>query len=174
SNVADAEVSSVARVGDELVHASIFVDSTSAGMVGPDIAWPSQPARTELSSYTFYVSQDLDFETLQQIYVPKWNVVNDSALDDAELHAMDYKQLFAEFNVGAVRQTCLSAEVRLRSEHNYMERKKFENRCQRHADLLKEKDVEIASLKAQLSPKEAEAAEAIRLHGQVSIAEATE
>ncbi|GKA64007.1 hypothetical protein Tco_0763613 [Tanacetum coccineum] len=161
SNAADAEVSSVARVGDELVYASIFVDSTFAGMVGPDIAWPSQPARTELSSYTFYVSQDLDFETLQQIYVPKWNVVNDSALDDAE------------FNVGAVCQTYLSTEVRLWSEHNYMEKKKFENRFQRQADLLKEKDAEITSLKAQLSPKEAETAEAIRLRGQVSIAEAT-
>ncbi|GJT55423.1 hypothetical protein Tco_0990477 [Tanacetum coccineum] len=39
---------------------------------------------------------------------------------------------------------------------------------------LKEKDVEIASLKSLLSLKEAEAAEAIRLHGQVSIVEAAE
>ncbi|GJR76806.1 hypothetical protein Tco_0089171 [Tanacetum coccineum] len=62
---------------------------------------------------------------------------------------MDYDQLFAEFNVGAARQTCLRAEVRLRSEHNFRERKKFERKCARQADLLKEKDIEIANLKAQ-------------------------
>ncbi|GJW02227.1 hypothetical protein Tco_1561083 [Tanacetum coccineum] len=91
-------------------------------------------------------------ETLQQIYVPKWNVINDSALDDPEvcrsvidqlapprffsqLRGMNYDQLFAELKVGAARQTCLSAE---------------------------------------LSPKEAEAAEAIRLRSQVSVVEAAE
>nr|GFA37412.1 hypothetical protein [Tanacetum cinerariifolium] len=69
-----------------------------------------------------------DFASSSVIYVPKWNVINDSALDDPEvcrnminqlapsgffsqLRGMDYDQLFAEFNVGAARQTCLSAEV---------------------------------------------------------------
>ncbi|GJX94115.1 hypothetical protein Tco_0348701 [Tanacetum coccineum] len=33
-----------------------------------------------------------------------------------------------------------SAEVRLRSEHNYKERKKFKRKCNRQADLLREKD----------------------------------
>ncbi|GKC75335.1 hypothetical protein Tco_1126109 [Tanacetum coccineum] len=37
--------------------------------------------------------------------------------------------LFAEFNVGAARQTCLGAEVRMRSEHNIREMKRFERRC---------------------------------------------
>ncbi|GJV84800.1 hypothetical protein Tco_1524698 [Tanacetum coccineum] len=118
------------------------------------------------------------------------NVINDSALDDPEvcrskidqlaspgffsqLHGMDYDQLFTEFNVGAARQTCLCVEVRLRSEHNYRGRKKFERKCQRQTDLLKEKDAEIASLKAQLSLKEAEATKAIHLRGQVSVAETT-
>ncbi|GKD58560.1 hypothetical protein Tco_1296069, partial [Tanacetum coccineum] len=150
--VDDISSVSVPRVGDELVYASIFMDFTSTGTVGPDITGPSRPVRTELSSDTFYVSQDMDFKTLQQIYVPKWDVVNDYALDDVEVYrsmvdqlaphrffsqlcAMDYEQLFAEFNVGAARQTCLSAK---------------------------------------LSLKETEAAEAIRLSGQVSIVEATE
>ncbi|GJX17001.1 hypothetical protein Tco_0217833 [Tanacetum coccineum] len=118
----------------------------------------------------------MDSETLQQIYVPKWNVINDYVLDDPEvcrsmtdqlappeffsqLRGMDCEQLFVEFNVGAARQTYLSAEVRLRSEYNYRERKKFERKCQRHTDLLKEKDAKIASLKARLSLKEAEATE---------------
>ncbi|GJU64639.1 hypothetical protein Tco_1246474 [Tanacetum coccineum] len=129
SNVADAEVSSVAMAGDELVQAIIFVKSTSTGT----------------------------------IYVPNWDVVNDSVLDDAEVCRSMVDQLAPP-----------SAEVRLRSEHNYRERKKFESRCQRQTNLLREKDVEIASLKAQLVLKEAEAAEAIRLRGQVSVVEAAE
>nr|GEX74442.1 hypothetical protein [Tanacetum cinerariifolium] len=95
------------------------------------------------------------------------NVINDPALDDPEvchsmidqlappwffsqLRGMDYDQLYAEFNVGAACQTCLSAKVRLRSEHNFRERKKFERKSNRQADLLKEKDSKIANLKAQL------------------------
>ncbi|GJQ98213.1 hypothetical protein Tco_0009352 [Tanacetum coccineum] len=92
----------------------------------------------------------------------------------SQLHDMDYDQLFVEFNIGAARQTCLSSEVRLRSEHNYMERKKFERRCVRQTDLLKDRDIKIASLKAQLSLKEAEATEAIRLCDQVSVIKAAE
>nr|GFB66787.1 hypothetical protein [Tanacetum cinerariifolium] len=56
------------------------------------------------------------------------NVINDYSLDDPE--------------------TCLSAEVRLRSEHTFRERKKFERKCAKHTDLLKEKDAEITSSKS--------------------------
>ncbi|GJY14906.1 hypothetical protein Tco_0385328 [Tanacetum coccineum] len=55
-----------------------------------------------------------------------------------------------------------------RSKHNYTVRKKFERRCARLIDLLREKDVEVANLKAHLSLKEAEAAKAIRLRGQIA------
>nr|GEV43085.1 hypothetical protein [Tanacetum cinerariifolium] len=151
--VADTSSFLVPRAGEVPVHASIFADSTSAGTVGPDIVGPSQPAGTELSADTFYVSQDMDSEMLHQIYVPKWNVVNESALVDpdvchslvdqlaprvlfSQLCSMEYEHLFAEFNVGATRQTCLGAE---------------------------ERDAEVASLKEQLSFKEAEAAKVIRL-----------
>nr|GEV17051.1 hypothetical protein [Tanacetum cinerariifolium] len=54
--------------GIELVHASIFVDSASIGEVRQDVTGPSKPARTKLSADTFYVSQEMDSETLQQIY----------------------------------------------------------------------------------------------------------
>nr|GEW22999.1 hypothetical protein [Tanacetum cinerariifolium] len=33
-------------------------------------------------SYSFYAYQDLDSETLHNIYIPKWKVANDSVLDD--------------------------------------------------------------------------------------------
>nr|GEY52777.1 hypothetical protein [Tanacetum cinerariifolium] len=89
----------------------------------------------------------------------------------ATTYCLDYEQLFAKFNVGVARQACLCAKVRLRSEHNYTEMKKFERRCVRLTVLLKDRDAKVASLKAQLSLKEAEAAEAIQLHaleGQVA------
>nr|GEU71912.1 transposase (putative), gypsy type [Tanacetum cinerariifolium] len=77
-------------------------------------------------------------------------------------------ELFVEFNVRVARQACFSTLVRLRPEHNYEERKKFERRCARMIGLLREKDVEVANLKAQLFVKEAKAAEAIRLRSQDS------
>ncbi|GKC05735.1 hypothetical protein Tco_0997345 [Tanacetum coccineum] len=91
-----------------------------------------------------------------------------------KLRGMDYDQLFAEFNVGAARQTCLGVEVRMQIEHILREKKKLEGRCNRQADFLKERDVEIANLKAQLSLKEDEVTEAIHLRSQVAIVEATE
>ncbi|GJT20072.1 hypothetical protein Tco_0878778 [Tanacetum coccineum] len=126
-----------------------------------------------------------------QICIPKWNVTNDSALDDpdifrsvidhfappalfSQLRSMDYEQLFAEFNVRTAHQSCLGFEVRLRLEHELRGRKKFKDKCAMQAGWLKERDTKIASLKAQLSLKEAEAGEAIRLRGQVAIVEVTE
>ncbi|GKB04552.1 hypothetical protein Tco_0832695 [Tanacetum coccineum] len=68
----------------------------------------------------------------------------------SQLRGMDYDQLFAEFNVGTAHQMCLTAKVR-------------------QADLLKEKDAQIANLKAQLSLKEAEVRRAILFSPQVFI-----
>ncbi|GJT04604.1 hypothetical protein Tco_0839066 [Tanacetum coccineum] len=164
--IAGAISALVSGVGDEPVSRTIFRDYASPSTAEADVAGPSQPVGADTSTDTFLVSQDLDFETLQQIYVPKWNVINDSALDDPKV--------CRKFNVGIARQAYLSAKVRLRSEHNYTERKKFERRCVRLTGLLKAKDAEVASLKAQLSLKEAEAAEAIRLCCQIATVEATE
>ncbi|GJV59950.1 hypothetical protein Tco_1466050 [Tanacetum coccineum] len=87
---------------------------------------------------------------------------------------MDYEQLLAEFNVGTARQVCFSAEIRMRLEHELRGRQRFDRKCVMQANWLKERGAEIASLKAQLSLKEAEAAEAIRLRGQVAVVEAAE
>ncbi|GJQ95573.1 hypothetical protein Tco_0006712 [Tanacetum coccineum] len=153
--VAAASSIPVPRAGDEPVHASIFADSTFAGMVGPDIAGPSQPAGMELSTDTFYSALD-DPDVCR-------NLVDKLAppVLFSQLHGMDYDQLFAKFNVGVARHTCLGVEVRMRTEHILREKKKLEGRCSRQADLLKERDVEIVSLRAQLALKEAEAAEAM-------------
>ncbi|GKC13053.1 hypothetical protein Tco_1009835, partial [Tanacetum coccineum] len=59
-------------------------------------------------------------------------------------------------------------------QHEFKGRKKFEGKCVVQAGWLMERDAEIASLKAQLSLKEAEAAEVIYLCGQVATVEAAE
>ncbi|GKG23472.1 hypothetical protein Tco_0391508, partial [Tanacetum coccineum] len=79
---------------------------------------------------------------------------------------MDYDQLLVKFNAGAARQTCLSSKVSLRLEHDLRDKKKLVGKRAMQTGLLKEKDAKIASLKAQLSQKEAKAVKAIRLRGQ--------
>nr|GEV33700.1 hypothetical protein [Tanacetum cinerariifolium] len=98
------------------VYQSPFTNSTSIGTVGPNIAGPSNLVGTKFYTDAFYVSQEIDSETLRQIYVPKCNMVNESVLDDPDI---------------AARQTCVVAEVRMWSEHNLRERKRFERRCVR-------------------------------------------
>nr|GEZ92303.1 hypothetical protein [Tanacetum cinerariifolium] len=187
--IVDATFASTPRKGTEPVPRNIFRDSASTGEANQDVTGPSHPVGTELFADSFFVSQDVDSETLRQTYIPKWNVTNDSSLDDhdicrgvidhlappvlfSQLRSMDYEQLYVEFNVGAACQTCLSSKVRLRLEHELRGRKKFEGKYDMQADWLKEKDVEIASLKDQLSLKEVEEAKAIRLRGQVATVEA--
>nr|GEW49180.1 hypothetical protein [Tanacetum cinerariifolium] len=168
---------SISRPRDvnEATHASNFADSTSAGNVDPAAAGPSQPSRNDISSESFYVFLDMDSEALHQAYVPRWDVLNDSLLDDSNVcrsvvdqlatpvffsqpRAMKYDQLLSEFNVGDARLTCLSAEVRMHLEHLLGGKKRLESKCGTHEKLLKERDLEIADLKAHLSLKETEEA----------------
>ncbi|GKC40749.1 hypothetical protein Tco_1053133 [Tanacetum coccineum] len=132
--IVDVTSAPTPRAGTRQVPPSIFKYSASTGEANQDIAGLSHPVGIELSMDSFFVSQDVDSETLQQIYIPKWNVTNDSSLDDldvcrdvidhlappalfSQLHSMDYEQLFAEFNVGTTRLSCLGCEVRLWLEH---------------------------------------------------------
>ncbi|GJR55325.1 hypothetical protein Tco_1405846 [Tanacetum coccineum] len=92
----------------------------------------------------------------------------------SQLHAMEYDQLYADFNVGAARQMCLWAEVRMRAEHTLEQKNRLEDKCSEQSARLLEKDAEIAHLRSLLSLKEFEAAEAIRLCEQVSVVEAAD
>ncbi|GKA12901.1 hypothetical protein Tco_0692447 [Tanacetum coccineum] len=165
TNAADAEVASTVRspVPPPPVMTVAVTNTTIAGTFSVlDLEVGAEPVIQSL--FMDFDSSTMDSETLHQIYVPKQNVVNESVLDDPEvcrslidqlappglfsqLGGMDYDQLFAEFNVGAARQTCVCVE---------------------------ERDVKIVNLKAQLSLKEADVAEAIRLRNQVSTIEAAE
>ncbi|GKB11286.1 hypothetical protein Tco_0845209 [Tanacetum coccineum] len=132
------------------VHASMFHDSDSTKMVKAYTTGPSYFAIQDLSMG----SRELNSETLHQVFVPQWNVLNDSLLDDydvsrefvdhlappaliSQIRKMDYHHLFTEFNVGTARQACLNAEVRMRTEYCLSERKRLESECEKQADLLK-------------------------------------
>ncbi|GKG13985.1 hypothetical protein Tco_0350945, partial [Tanacetum coccineum] len=63
--VADISSTLVPRAGTEPVPRSIFRDSASTGEAHQDVRGPSHPAGTELSTDSFFVSQDVDSETLR-------------------------------------------------------------------------------------------------------------
>ncbi|GJZ33921.1 hypothetical protein Tco_0579357 [Tanacetum coccineum] len=102
--------------------------------VNPDLAGPSQPKGSEGSDDSFSEQPTLGPSGAKCWYVPRWNITNDSLLDDGfscrtlvdrfalpafffALRTMDYGQLYTEFNVRAARQVCIGAEVRSRAEH---------------------------------------------------------
>ncbi|GKB56905.1 hypothetical protein Tco_0913091 [Tanacetum coccineum] len=117
--------------------------------------------------------------------ISKWKVKNDSILEDpyvcrdltdrlappalfGQLRAMNYDQLYSEFNVRVARQVCLGAEVRMHAEHTLEKKGDLEDICVEQTMLLSERDAEIAHLKSLLSFKDTEAAEAICLRGQLT------
>nr|GEV06472.1 hypothetical protein [Tanacetum cinerariifolium] len=63
----------------------------------------------------------------------------------------------------------LDAEVGIRAKHNLERKGELEDKCTEKATLLSERDVEIVHLKSLLYLKEAEAIEAIRLRGQLTV-----
>nr|GEY33001.1 hypothetical protein [Tanacetum cinerariifolium] len=122
------------------VNHNLFLDSASPSSARTDVASPSQPVGVEVCcSMVDHLAPSGFF---------------------SQLWGMDYEQLFREFNVGVARQACFSAEVRLRSEHNYRKRKKFKEKCRRQNDLLKD---ELDGLKERT----------IFLEGQLSCDELT-
>ncbi|GKF22858.1 hypothetical protein Tco_0075180, partial [Tanacetum coccineum] len=92
----------------------------------------------------------------------------------ASIREMEHDQLFTEFNVGATRQMSLNAEVRKRDEYNIKEKRRLDSVVEGKNSLLKAKDEEVESLKAQLLMKEAEAAKAIFLRAEASKFEVVE
>ncbi|GKA94771.1 hypothetical protein Tco_0816809 [Tanacetum coccineum] len=85
----------------------------------------------------FYVSQEMDSEMLRKTHFPKWDISNESALDESNLST--------EFNVGVARQMCLGAEVRMRLEQVLRGKQRLEEI--EAADVARA--VELESLKEQ-------------------------
>ncbi|GKB19207.1 hypothetical protein Tco_0853130, partial [Tanacetum coccineum] len=177
-------------IQEKTVKPSVFAaDSSSAGG-DPNAGVFSDLTRSEFLVSGIRTVIDPEFD-LQKVYVPRWSVTNGSRLDDgrvcremvdefappkffASIRGMDHDQLFTEFNVGAACQVSLSAKVRMHAEYNIKEKRKLKTVVDEQADLLKVREGEIESLRAQLLLKEAEAAEAIRLRAEASSFAATE
>ncbi|GJV02755.1 hypothetical protein Tco_1336324 [Tanacetum coccineum] len=118
----------------------------------------------------------LNSEDAKRWYVPRWNITNDSLLDDgfscrtlvdrvappgffSTLRNMDYDQLFEEFNVGAARQICLGSEVRSRTEHELELKEKLRAKYDARGVSVLAADksllsAEVSALKNVVSPKD--------------------
>ncbi|GKB25961.1 hypothetical protein Tco_0865362 [Tanacetum coccineum] len=156
TNAVGAEVDSIVRSSAPPSNVMTTAVATTA-VAGTSSAPALEPARTSI-----FADSCEDRKDVEQIYIPKWNVINDSSLDDPDICRSMVDQLDP---LGFFSQ--LGGLV-----YEHLEMKKFENKCTRLTGLLNEKDVEVANLKAQLSLKEAEAAEALCLRGQVATVEA--
>ncbi|GJU76347.1 hypothetical protein Tco_1273417 [Tanacetum coccineum] len=169
---------------DTVAAATTSTRPATASKAATDVG-PSHPEESKSSDDSFYEIPNVDPAMAKRWYVPKWNITNDSLLDDAfscrtlvdrvappaffsDLRTMGYDQLFTEFNVGAARQICLGSEVRSRTEHELELKEKLRAKYAARGKLLEERDLEILELKSKLAEKETEAAEAIRLRDQVS------
>ncbi|GKA25542.1 hypothetical protein Tco_0711651 [Tanacetum coccineum] len=143
--------------------------------VNPDLAGPPQSEESEGSDDTFYEPPTLDPSEAKRWYVPRWNVTNDSLLDDSfscrtlvdrvaphaffsALRTLDYDQLYTEFNVGAARQVCLGAEMRSRAEHKLELKEKLRSKyIARVSSLSGEKSAltaEVSALKVTVTQKD--------------------
>ncbi|GKD74079.1 hypothetical protein Tco_1332361 [Tanacetum coccineum] len=178
------------RVADAPVYTAADTVTSSRGKTlvvsTSDVGGSSQPETSEESVDSFYETVVLNSEDAKRWYIPRWNITNDSLLDDgfscrtlvdrvappgffSALRNMDYDQLFEEFNVGAARQICLGSEVRSRTEHELELKEKLRAKYDARGVLLREKDAEIARLKSLVKEKETESAEVLRLRDQVSV-----
>nr|GEY81067.1 hypothetical protein [Tanacetum cinerariifolium] len=162
-----ADLAAIAK--EKLVGSSVFgFDSLSVGESHPIPGGFSDCTGSDFLIGGIRTVIDPD-SNLQKVYVPQWNVTNGSCLDDggvyremvdesppnffASVRGMKHEQLFTEFNVGAARQMSLSAEVRMRAEYNIREMRRLNSVVEENDALLKAKDEEIGSLKAQLVHK---------------------
>ncbi|GKF82110.1 hypothetical protein Tco_0243766 [Tanacetum coccineum] len=117
-----ADVADVSRskTRDESKNLENIRDSASVGGANADATNISKLNKPSTSSDSFYASQSLDTETMHRVYVPRWKVTNDSILEDpyvchdltdhlappalfGQLRAMNYDQLYSEFNVRVAR-----------------------------------------------------------------------
>ncbi|GKB72559.1 hypothetical protein Tco_0933971 [Tanacetum coccineum] len=164
----DTDVAAGSKAKDVSRDFENIGDSTFAGRVNADATSISKLKKTSTSSDSFYASQSLDTETMHHVYIPRWKVTNDSILEDpyvcrdlmdhlappalfAQLRAMDYDQLYSEFNVGAARQMCLEVEVRIRVEHTLEKKGELEDKVTTPESVTTSKEAELASLSSQVT-----------------------
>ncbi|GKC28297.1 hypothetical protein Tco_1035591, partial [Tanacetum coccineum] len=136
-----------ARTADVPVYTAAATVTSARESVGviptADVAGSSQLETSEGSD---------DSAEAKRWYVPRWNITNDSLLDDVQC--------------GAARQICLESEVRSRAEHELELKEKLKGKYDARGRLLEEKDLEILRLKSLLA-EEAEKTERAERAGTV-------
>ncbi|GJR58355.1 hypothetical protein Tco_1500517 [Tanacetum coccineum] len=168
-----------ARISYVLVYTAAATVTSARENVGitptTDVAGSSQLETSKESDDSFYELPALNSVEAKRLYIPQWNITNDSLLDDGFscrtlVDRVAYEQLYTEFNVGAARQICLESEVRSRVEHELELKEKLKGKYDARGRLLEEKDLEIMRLKSLLveEAEKAKTAEVVRLRGQVS------
>nr|GEW54700.1 transposase (putative), gypsy type [Tanacetum cinerariifolium] len=159
-----ADPTSVAK--EKLVEPSTF----SAGSSLASETDPTTGVFSDLTGSDFLNGSRLDDgrvcrEMVDEFAPPKFFV---------SVRGMEHDQLFTEFNVEAVRQMSLSAEVRMRAEYNVKEKRRLKSVVERHDEILKVREEEIKILKARLLLREAEVAKANCLRAEASNFETVE
>ncbi|GJW81017.1 hypothetical protein Tco_0144992 [Tanacetum coccineum] len=143
------------RVADAPVYTVADTVTSSRGktLVVPtlDVGGSSQPETSEESADSFYETVVLNSEDAKRWYIPRWNITNDSLLDD-----------------GFSCRTLVD-RVRSRTEHELELKEKLWAKYNDRGVLLREKDAEISRLKSLVKEKETESAEVLRLRDQVFV-----
>ncbi|GJS41856.1 hypothetical protein Tco_0566899 [Tanacetum coccineum] len=148
----------ISRVADAHVYTAADTVTSSRGKTHAaptsDVGGSSQLETLEGSADSFYETSALNSKDAKCWYIPRWNITNDSLLDDGfSCHTL----------------ICLELEMRSRTEHELELREKLRAKYDAQGVLLKEKDMEIARLKSLVEEKETESAEVSRLRDQVSV-----
>ncbi|GKE55348.1 hypothetical protein Tco_1494533, partial [Tanacetum coccineum] len=169
TNSSGAEVDSIIRDGTKitsLVHASMFHDSDSTETARPDVAVSSYSAKQDLSMGY----RELNIENLHQVFVPQWNVLNNSLLDDfdvsreffdhlaplalfSQIREMDYHHLFTESTFGPLAKLALMRRFFVRKK---MDADEIDALKQRNVALENEKDSldgKVTELQSSISAK---------------------
>ncbi|GJY64812.1 hypothetical protein Tco_0466272, partial [Tanacetum coccineum] len=115
ANDVDNEVTSIVR--SSMPPPPVLTAAVATTIVAGAMFAPVHESGTVQDQPSFFRDSASPRTVKTNEYDPRWNVINESALDDPD------------FNVGAARQTCLSAEVRMRLEHEIRGRKRFEGKC---------------------------------------------
>ncbi|GJS41734.1 hypothetical protein Tco_0566777 [Tanacetum coccineum] len=126
-----------------LVYDSMFHDSDSTGTVKPDAAGSSYVPENELSMG----SQDINSETLHEVFVMQWNVSNDTLLDDPDARDAKVESLKAQL---LLKETKAAEATRLYAQVSTTEA--TEKIHDAEIDALKQRnDLELEGLNAVVS-----------------------
>ncbi|GKD43035.1 hypothetical protein Tco_1267680 [Tanacetum coccineum] len=173
TTIVTAFVSSVATTAPTAIDAgkdkdmlaqSVFAGSSSSDRTEHTLSLFTGRSGSEFAAGSIRAGENTDVN-LQEVYVPEWSVTRGFELNDGRscanmidhftppaffktVRGMKHEQLFAEFNVSAMRNLSLSFEVRMRAEYNILEKRRWKSLAGEKDNLLQVKDKEIEDLRS--------------------------